>query len=232
MTEILSRYADIFTHTGPHPALIACALAACYFIGNINPAILIGKAYGVDVRSEGSGNAGMTNAMRTIGKRAGVMTFLIDLAKGVLPALVASQFAPAPFAALCGVFVVAGHIWPAVYGFRGGKGVSTCFGVILALSPVLALILLAVVLAGAFISKRVSVGTLLACACAAPAAYLMDPGDMPEILAAVALVVISHRANIARLVRGEEPRMSFGARDARASDETKRQDKQGEQDNG
>ncbi|MDR2163449.1 MAG: glycerol-3-phosphate 1-O-acyltransferase PlsY [Clostridiales Family XIII bacterium] len=213
MTSLLSAHLESFAHAGLPPALLVCIAVGCYFIGNINPAILIGKAYGVDVRSEGSGNAGMTNVMRTVGRKAGIFTFAIDVLKGLLPTLALIHTVGAPFGMMCGVIVAIGHIWPAVYGLKGGKGVSTCFGVVLAFNAVLALILIAVVLLCAVITKRVSAGTLVACACAAPIAYFMAPMDAPAMLAIAVLVVISHRANIARLVKGAEPRMSFGKKD-------------------
>jgi glycerol-3-phosphate acyltransferase PlsY len=210
---MISGHIDSLTHTGLPAALIVGIAVGCYFIGNINPAILIGKAYGVVVKREGSGNAGMTNAMRTIGKKAGVLTFVIDVAKGLLPTLIVSLFAGVSFGMLCGVLVVVGHIWPVVYGFSGGKGVSTCFGVILAFDARLALILLALVLLWAAVTKRVSAGTLIACACAAPISYFLEPMDMPAMLVIIVLVVIGHRGNIVRLIKGTEPVMSFGNKD-------------------
>jgi glycerol-3-phosphate acyltransferase PlsY len=213
MMPVLSGHAASLSHTGLPAALLVCIAVGCYFIGNINPAILIGRARGVDVKREGSGNAGMTNAMRTIGKKAGVLTFLIDVAKGMAPTLVFAHIAGMSFGMLCGVLVVVGHIWPAVYGFGGGKGVSTCFGVMLAFDFRLALILLALVLAGALASKRVSVGTLAACACAVPISYFLDPMETLATLAIVALIVIGHRGNIVRLAHGTEPKMSFGSKD-------------------
>jgi glycerol-3-phosphate acyltransferase PlsY len=191
-------------------ALIIFISFGCYFIGNINPAILIGRAYGVDVKREGSGNAGMTIAMRTIGKKAGVFTFVIDVAKGLIPTLAISHLVGTSFGMLCGILVVIGHIWPVVYGFSGGKGVSTCFGVILAFDARLALILLALVLIWAVVTKRVSAGTLIACACAAPISYVLDPMDAPAMLVIIVLIVIGHRGNIVRLIKGTEPAMSFG----------------------
>jgi glycerol-3-phosphate acyltransferase PlsY len=213
VVSAFSGHIDALTHTGLHPAVIACIIAGCYFIGNINPAILIGRAYGVDVRKEGSGNAGMTNAMRTIGKRAGVITFVIDVLKGFLPTLALVSLVGLSFGALCGVLVVVGHVWPVVYGFRGGKGVATCFGVMLAFDFRLALILLALVVVGAALTRRVSAGTLIACACAVPIAYRVEPAEAPVVLVIIILVVIKHRANIVRLLRGEEPAMSFGSKD-------------------
>jgi glycerol-3-phosphate acyltransferase PlsY len=214
VSSLVSGHLGALTHTGLPAALIICIAVGCYFIGNINPAILIGKAYGVDVKREGSGNAGMTNAMRTIGKRAGVLTFIIDVAKGLFPTLIVGHVAGMSFGMLCGILVAVGHIWPVVYGLSGGKGVSTCFGVVLAFDARLALILIALVLLWAFVTKRVSAGTLIACACAVPIAYFLDPMDVLPTLIIIALVVIGHRGNIVRLLKGTEPKMSFGNRDS------------------
>jgi glycerol-3-phosphate acyltransferase PlsY len=219
MTQVFSAYAGSLAQTGLPPVLLVAVAVGCYFIGNINPAILIGRAYGVDVKREGSGNAGMTNVMRTVGKKAGVFTFAVDVLKGFVPVLALIQVAGAPFGVLCGVLVIVGHIWPALYGFSGGKGVSTCFGVMLAFDVRLALILLAIVLIGALVTKRVSAGTLIACACGAPLSYLLDPMDTPGMLAILILIVIGHRGNIVRLVRGTEPEMSFGSKDRRTDKE-------------
>jgi glycerol-3-phosphate acyltransferase PlsY len=202
----------------PFPAAAVLLIAiACYFAGNINPAILIGKAYGVDVKREGSGNAGMTNAMRTVGKRAGAATFIIDALKGLLPTLIITHYAGMSLGSICGVLVVAGHIWPAVYRFSGGKGVSTCFGVLIALDFRLALILIAVVLVFALITKRVSAGTLIACAFAIPVAYFLNPMEVLPMALIIVLIVIGHRGNIKRLINGTEPKMSFANKDSEGS---------------
>ncbi|MDR1495453.1 MAG: glycerol-3-phosphate 1-O-acyltransferase PlsY [Clostridiales Family XIII bacterium] len=213
MTSILANHIESLAHTGLPPALLIGVAAGCYVIGNINPAIIIGRAYGVDVKREGSGNAGMTNVMRTVGKKAGVLTFIIDVLKGFVPTLAVAHIAGTSFGMLCGVLVVVGHIWPAVYRFSGGKGVSTCFGVMLAFDARLALILLAIVLVAAAASKRVSAGTLISCACGVPISYFLDPRDTLPMLAIIVLIVVGHRENIVRLIGGTEPEMSFGNKD-------------------
>jgi glycerol-3-phosphate acyltransferase PlsY len=188
-----------------------------YFIGNINPAIIIGKLYGVDVRSEGSGNAGTTNALRTIGKKAGALTFVIDVLKGWVPLLAIEYIwgidgGPA-FAFLCGIFIILGHMYPIVFGFKGGKGVATTFGVLLFADWRLALILIGIVLALAAATRIVSLSVLVACAAAIPLAYFMAGTNYCIIIAIiVALVVFKHRANIGRLIRREEPKLSFGSK--------------------
>ncbi|MDR1029137.1 MAG: glycerol-3-phosphate acyltransferase, partial [Clostridiales Family XIII bacterium] len=102
--------------------LLALMIVAAYFIGNLNPAIMLGRARGVDVRSEGSGNAGTTNALRTMGKKAAALTFAVDVLKGFLPVLLAARYIGLSYAMLCGLAVILGHMWPAVYELKGGKG--------------------------------------------------------------------------------------------------------------
>ena len=229
---------------------IAIAAVLAYFLGNINPAIIIGRSKGVDIRSEGSGNAGATNALRSLGKKAGAVTFVIDVVKGwagyFLPFVILTQvllhpmiggtaymifYMPivVPAAMLCGLCVVVGHMYPAVFGFRGGKGVSTAFGVLLAAAPLYALILLAIVVVFTLIFRIVSVSVLIAVA-AALILIFWGGGFLEDsffynvgfidfnsyqplwVIIILALVVWKHRGNIARLARGEEKKLSFGSK--------------------
>ncbi len=241
--------------------LIAVAGVCAYFLGNVNPAILIGRAKGIDVRAQGSGNAGATNALRSMGKKVGALTFVIDVAKGwagyyvplsvflyvslsneeVFNGLASSQLAASEAAhtlwsmtatapaMLCGLCVVLGHMYPAVFGFRGGKGVATAFGVLLAASWAYALVLLGVVVLFTLIFRRVSLSVLIAVAAAIVLAFW--PGGMQAdsffynvgffqfndfqplwVVIILALVVWKHRANIGRLVKGQEPRLSFSGK--------------------
>jgi len=227
--------------------VIVIAAVCAYFLGNINPAILIGRAKGVDIRSQGSGNAGATNALRSLGKKAGAATFVIDVAKGwagyyvpmlvflrialqddtIISGMVSSQLeaseaalelwraaAYAP-ALLCGLCVALGHMYPAVFGFRGGKGVSTVFGVLLAASWLYALILFAVVIVFTAIFRRVSLSVLIAVAVALILAFQTGLSiavpDPLWLVILLALVVWKHRANTKRLLKGEEPKLSFGS---------------------
>jgi glycerol-3-phosphate acyltransferase PlsY len=219
-------------------ALLSLLAAVSYFIGNINPAILIGRAYGVDVRAEGSGNAGTTNAMRTIGRKAGVMVFLIDAVKGYLPAALfpglflralaldagvdagsvrevfgmGREDATALLALMVGLCVILGHMWPVVFRFKGGRGVATAFGVLLAVEPLIALILIGIVLALAAATRIMSLSVIVACAAAVPLNIVM--GGHPAIVGAiVALVVLKHRENIVRLAHGEEKKITFGSKE-------------------
>jgi glycerol-3-phosphate acyltransferase PlsY len=183
-----------------------------YFVGNINPAILLGRLYGVDVRAEGSGNAGTTNALRTLGKKSGAIVFAVDVLKGVIVALLTVQFLSLAAGMVCGVCVILGHMWPAVFGFRGGKGVATTFGVLLAVQPLFALMLIGIVLVVVAITRMVSLGVCLAAIIAVPAGLLFGSWYSVWIGAIAVLVVVKHRANIVRIFRGEEAKLSFGSK--------------------
>jgi glycerol-3-phosphate acyltransferase PlsY len=156
--------------------------------------------------------------MRTIGKKAGALTFVIDVLKGLAPLILISRVidpgnAWMQFAALCGIFIILGHMWPVVFGFKGGKGVATTFGVMLFMDWSLALILIGIVLVLAAATRIVSLSVLVACAAAVPLSYIMDHPYLPAVIVILVLVVFKHRANIGRLARREEPKLSFGKKD-------------------
>lgn len=185
------------------------AIIVSYFLGNLSPAILIGRAMGVDIRKEGSGNAGTTNVLRTLGKKAAAATLAIDILKGVAGVLLGRYIGGQELAMVCGMAAFAGHIWPLAFGFRGGKGIATAFGVAVTLQPAFGLIELAI--AGIFflLSKRVSVGSLTAAALLPLVAYWTLPEFLPWGAVMAVIVLYKHRKNIKRLIKGEEPKVSF-----------------------
>lgn len=185
------------------------AIVISYFLGNISPAILIGKAMGTDIRKEGSGNAGTTNVLRVLGKKAAAATLVIDILKGVAAVLIGEYIGGKEIAMACGIAVLIGHIWPMVFQFRGGKGIATAFGVVLTLEPLLGLIEAAAALFFMLISRRVSVGSVTAAILLPVASYFFDPAYLPLTAAMAAIVIFKHRTNIKRLMRGEEPKVSF-----------------------
>ena len=191
------------------------AVIVSYLIGNISPAILLGRMYGVDIKKEGSGNAGTTNVMRVIGKKAAVFTLLIDVFKGVLVVLLAKHFLGLEMALVCGLAVFCGHIWPALFKFKGGKGVATAFGVIVSVSPVLGLSTLAVVLLVFIITRRVSAGSVAGAVLFPVLAFVLRPeGISQELFVSWAvvmavIVIIKHRSNLVRLFKGQEPKLDF-----------------------
>lgn len=182
-------------------------VAVAYFMGNISPSILMGKAMGVDIKKEGSGNAGTTNALRVLGKKAAVITLIIDIGKGALAVWLGFHFGNDTIGMMCALAVFCGHIWPCLYSFKGGKGVATAFGAILAINWKLALVLLGIVAVGLLLSRRMSVGSLLGALTFPLCCWLLEPDFIYVGSVMAVIVIIKHRANIMRLIRGEEPKM-------------------------
>ncbi len=179
-----------------------------YLIGAIPFGLLIGRLAGIDVRHQGSRNIGATNVNRILGKKLGLLTLLLDIGKGFLPIFAASIFLPDGdiYIALCGLAAILGHMFPLYLGFKGGKGVATTLGVFLFLEPWSILISLVVFIAAVAVSGFVSVGSLAASALIPFWLYLFGASQPVLIVAALAAILIcfQHRANISRLVKGEE----------------------------
>ena len=188
---------------------IIVPVVIAYFIGNISPSIILGKMAGVDIKKEGSGNAGTTNALRVLGKKAALITLVIDIGKGVLAVAAGNLIGGAETGYLCAIAVFCGHIWPCFYSFKGGKGVATAFGAILAVNWMLGLSALAVVAVGLALTQRMSVGSLLGAITFPLLCWFMEPGFIGIGSLMALIVLIKHGANIKRLIRGEEPKMSF-----------------------
>ena len=185
------------------------AIVIAYFLGNISPAIILGRLNGIDIKKEGSGNAGTTNVLRTLGKKAALITMVVDIMKGVIGVKLGFLLAGPTAAYMCAVAAFCGHIWPALYNFRGGKGVATAFGVITAVNWQLGLAVLAVVAVFVILSKRMSLGSIMGAISFPLLAWFMEPGFIVYGFIMAVIVVVKHRANIGRLIRGEEPKMSF-----------------------
>lgn len=184
-------------------------VAVAYLLGSIPTAYLMGWTLrGIDIRTVGSGNVGATNVFRTIGKVAGISTLLIDIAKGLLAVQLALIYRGGDFWPLvAGVAAVAGHSWSLWVNFRGGKGVATSAGVFLALLPGPMGIALLVFAVAFGVSRRVSVGSILAAGALPLAATLLGSPPARVILAVIlsVVVIVRHIPNIRRLLRGEEP---------------------------
>lgn len=188
---------------------IIIPVVIAYLLGNISPSIILGKIHGIDIKKEGSGNAGTTNALRVLGKKAAFITLVIDIGKGVLAVIIGRLVGGAAVGYICALAVFCGHIWPCFYSFKGGKGVATAFGALLSVNWMLGLAALAVVAVGLALTQRMSVGSLLGAITFPILCWLLEP-DFIWIGSVMALIVlIKHRANIGRLLRGEEPKMSF-----------------------
>ena len=197
----------------------AVALVLSYLSGSLPFAAMAGKARGVDLRKQGSGNLGATNVFRVLGWKVGLVVFLADALKGALPVLllpprVDSPRDPVVWAVACGIAAIAGHVRPIFLKLkRGGKGVATAAGVFFALAPIPMAITFAVFVGIVFATGYVSLGSLIS-AILLPGLLLATQGvRSPLFLVSVVVALFvfwTHRANIGRLRRGEEHR--FGKR--------------------
>jgi acyl phosphate:glycerol-3-phosphate acyltransferase len=196
------------------------ALVFAYVLGSIPASVWIGKAFhNIDVREHGSGNAGTTNTIRVLGWKTGIPVLLIDLGKGWLATMLPvfmkvaepDSITEINLQIVAGVIAIFGHIFPVLAGFRGGKGVATAFGVLLALQPILTLSCLGVFLIVLFSTGIVSVSSMSAGIAFPILLFTLfeTPSDAFKIFAvfvAIALL-ITHRENIGRLLRGEEKKL-------------------------
>lgn len=175
-----------------------------YALGNINPAIVIGRLHGIDIRKEGSGNPGMTNTIRVIGLGAGIAVFAIDMLKGVLAVLIGRHFGADAGAMVGAAFVMLGHCFPALYGFKGGKGVAAAFGAVLAINWQSALLALAVAAVFFLIFRRMSVASMCGAVSYPFFVHHFAPVYTYFGIAAAIFLLVMHRKNIVKLFTGEE----------------------------
>jgi glycerol-3-phosphate acyltransferase PlsY len=187
---------------------LAAALAFGYLCGSIPFGLILTRAGGLgDVRAIGSGNIGATNVLRTGNKRLAAATLILDVAKGAFAAWVGSRWGP-DTAILAGVGAFLGHIWPVWLKFRGGKGVATFIGVLAGLFWPAALVFCAVWMVVAAITRYSSASALAAAAATPAVLYWFQERQLAELFVFMGVIVfITHRANIARLVRGEESKI-------------------------
>jgi glycerol-3-phosphate acyltransferase PlsY len=194
------------------------AVLVGYLLGSIPVGLLVSRvAGGVDVRDYGSGKTGFTNSLRVLGLRRSLPVLAGDFAKGAAAALLPLLYSDDPWArGLGGLGAVLGHIWPVLAGFRGGRGVLTGAGVLVALSPIAALAAAPIAAYILFATRIMSI-TSMAGAVAAALSFLafaslgLHPWAYAAIAAAgAALIVAMHRDNIARLLAGTEPRLGRG----------------------
>ena len=215
----------------PFWSYILTAVAA-YLLGSIPTGFLAAKANGVDIRAVGSGNIGATNAMRALGKPAGILVLLLDVLKGFaacyfLPPLIWNWLAPhysglivyfdkaSPelqmrYYLVAGIFAVLGHNYACWLKFKGGKGIATTAGVYLALAPWAVLVALAVFLLAVLLTRYVSVGSISAAAALPVTVWVMSSQNLPlgiVTTALGALAIYKHKSNIQRLMNGTENRL-------------------------
>lgn len=206
-------------------AYIIIAIIA-YLVGSINFSIIISKRMaGFDVREKGSGNAGTTNMLRSVGVKAAIITLLCDILKGVVVILVAILIGniidgldDALLVQLAGIFVIIGHTFPIFFGFKGGKGIATSLGVLLMINWQIGLICLVFALVLMAITRMVSVGSIAA-AILFPVLvvfigqnYIVPVNNWSYLIFSIiiaALVLFNHRENLKRIFTGKENKISF-----------------------
>jgi len=195
-------------------------MAVAYLLGSLPFSVWVGKVfYKKDVREFGSGNAGATNTWRVLGWKAGLPVLLLDIAKGftatyipyLFPSLIADSEWILWLRILCGSAAALGHIYPLFAGFRGGKAVATLLGVVVGLMPMAAMGSLVVFILALGLFRMVSLGSILASVSLPMMDLIMPPPvQMPLLIFSVLitlLVIITHRKNIQRIIRGEESRV-------------------------
>ena len=196
-----------------------------YLLGSISFSVIFSKKMaGFDVRQKGSGNAGTTNVLRSVGKKAAIFTLLCDVLKGVLAILVAyivghifkDKLDRALLVQLAGLAVIVGHTFPIFFNFKGGKGIATALGVLLITNWNIGLICLVFALVLMALTRIVSLGSIVA-AVLFPVliifmphtAYLVDGNYIVYSILIAVLVIYNHRANVKRLLEGKENKLDF-----------------------
>ena len=198
--------------------VIKCILAGVigYLLGNISSGYLVSKAYGLrDIRKHGSGNSGTTNVLRTLGWLPSVLTLVLDCLKGYVACLIGARIAGDPGMLIGGLGAILGHDFPASLGFKGGKGIATSLGLIIAINPWLALGELVVQIIAVAITRTMSIASLITAVAFPVLVAFMERGraNYPLFLAfsiaASCLALFGHRSNIDRLIRGKENTLDF-----------------------
>jgi len=203
---------------------IFAALALGYLIGSLNTAVIVGKIYGKDIRSHGSKNAGLTNALRVLGKSAAALVLAGDISKGVIACLIGLGFGVYVYSGeardcvsllAAGAGAVIGHNWPVYFGFKGGKGALTGVAVLLMFDWGMALICLGFFVIVVASTRYVSLGTICAALLFVVISFLPVFGhtfyfNVFAVVMAL-IVVFKHKENIRRLLSGTENKLSFGS---------------------
>jgi len=190
-------------------------LVVGYLLGNFNTGLVVSKVQaGIDIRRHGSGNAGATNILRVLGSQSALLTLLGDVAKGLIAIAIGRWLAGFSGGMAGATAAIVGHCWPALFGFKGGKGVATTAGALLYLFPVTGMLCVAVFVAVTLATRYVSLASVLAALFGATYLLTAHWGD-PLICCAAALwaaiILFRHRANLQRLWDGTERVLDFSS---------------------
>lgn len=204
--------------------ILTAVLIGSYFVGSVPFGYLAGRLAGIDIRKVGSGNVGATNVVRVLGKRYGYPVFALDVSKGFAAVMISMLMAPGRppewnspeiFGILAAISSVLGHLYPPWLKFKGGKGVATSAGALLALTPVATLIGVAIWIIVFSLTRYVSLASITAAVILPIVILVIGPHDRhngkPLVYSSVcvaAVVIWRHRSNLSRLIRGTEPRFT------------------------
>ena len=193
------------------PFIIGFVVA--YLIGAIPFGLILTRLAGAgDVRQIGSGNIGATNVLRTGRKGLALATLALDILKGALPVWLAYRYLGPDMAVVAGLGAVLGHCFPVWLKLKGGKGVATAAGVVLALTPLVAVIAIGVFVLVVLATRYVSLGSILGTITAAPGAWLLGHVQAAELYLLLALIIVlKHAGNIRRLLQGSEAKLTPGS---------------------
>lgn len=198
----------------------AILIIIAYLLGSIPSALIVSRRFfGIDIRDYGSGNMGATNTFRVLGKKYGIIVMVADILKGMLavalcrlvPAYYQDELTRTNFMLILGIAAVVGHLFPVFANFKGGKGVATLFGMIIATQPIVALVCVCVFVLVLFLTRYVSLSSILG-AIMLPICVLWIWNDDVVVyrvfaVAVALMVVVTHQKNIGRLIRGVESRV-------------------------
>jgi len=193
--------------------IIILSLLLAYLIGSIPSGLIIGKTfYKVDIREHGSKNLGATNAFRTLGVKPGIAVTLMDILKGTAATLIPGLLGADIHLLLAGLLAAIGHMFPIFASFKGGKAVATSAGVVLGYEPFLFLFLLVVFFIALYISKYVSLSSMIAAVASLTYCFIFHLDDWPLIVVIAVLTIFifyRHRANIKRIMNKTEPKIKW-----------------------
>lgn len=181
-----------------------------YLLGSINSSLVVGKFYGVDVRKHGSGNAGATNTLRTLGKKAAIIATLGDMLKGIVACIIGLLLAKEIGVMAAGIAAIIGHNWPLYFKFKGGKGVLTTLAVVLMMDWRIALVVLGAFIIVVAITRFVSLGSIVATILFPIFAATLFGKTIEFIIFSsilAFLIIFRHNANIVRIFKGTESKL-------------------------
>lgn len=191
--------------------MVLILIIISYLIGSIPSGVLIGKIFfNIDIREHGSGNTGATNSFRVLGKPAGFVVTFLDIFKGFIVVFLPMLFHIEMHGLLIGIFAIIGHVYPIYLKFKGGKAVATSAGVLLGVNPLLFLILITIFFVILYLSKYVSLSSIIAAICCCIGSFFVQDYVLLIVSFIVAgLLIFRHTSNIKRIIKGTEPKIKW-----------------------